>query len=584
MVGRNPSSGTVDDEVPVIASMPRRKLGEGSIVADRYRIERVLALGGMATVYLAQDQHLKRTVALKVLTALHGEVATRGHFQERFKLEAMTLASFAHPNIVTVHDYGPIETDGFFMAMEYVKGRQFSELLKRGALPVERGLRLILQVCSALHYTHSRGVIHRDIKLSNILVTQEEGEEEQIKLVDFGLVKMPEADQKLTSVGMVMGSPHFMAPEQVKGLPMDHRVDIYAVGVLLYYSFTGKAPFHGPTPMGTMTAHVIESVPTFAVIIPDIHISPKLETVVQRCLAKLPEDRYPDMAALMADLIACFEEDTGFAYGPSLANIKSIIAARELPPPQARRLPRSLLIGGLLMAGVSIGIGVGLWNSGRLSEAEVAMPVGVPALQPTSSAALDPPASGSPGGTTGAGKVFDVASPSGASGAENRSNGVAEKGAGAEPIPAASPSAVAADVNPAEASSPTTPTVREIQETVRVTTNSLAIKLEPTSRDSAPVAMTTMKASPKVSRPASNAPTTRTSATVRSEKSTRTAPVQASSASEDVVREEGRATADRSAPADEPAAATHDRTGAATPGPANPARSVNDLRDPWEVR
>ena len=539
---------------------PKARLA--AALSDRYTLGDEVGVGGMATVYMAQDIKHGRSVALKVLKPeLSAAMGT-----DPFPREIRLVASFNHPHILSLYDSG--ETDGFlYYVMPFVDGETLgARLAREKELPIGDTIRILIEVTDALAYAHARGVVHRDIKPGNVLLA-----DRHAVVADFGVAKAlsTAGGDQLTTVGIAVGTPQYMAPEQAMGeADIDHRVDIYAVGVLLYYSFTGKAPFHGPTPMGTMTAHVIESVPTFAVIIPDIHISPKLETVVQRCLAKLPEDRYPDMAALMADLIACFEEDTGFAYGPSLANIKSIIAARELPPPQARRLPRSLLIGGLLMAGVSIGIGVGLWNSGRLSEAEVAMPAGVPALQPTSSAALDPPASGSPGGTTGAGKVFDVASPSGASGAENRSNGVAEKGAGAEPIPAASPSAVAADVNPAEASSPTTPTVREIQETVRVTTNSLAIKLEPTSRDSAPVAMTTMKASPKVSRPASNAPTTRTSATVRSEKSTRTAPVQASSASEDVVREEGRATADRSAPADEPAAATHDRTGAATPGPA----------------
>jgi hypothetical protein len=162
---------------------------------------------------------------------------------------------------------------------------------------------LVLQVAQALRYAHKRGVVHRDVKNSNVLVRTLDNGEEQAKVVDFGLVKLSRVDSGLTQSGMILGSPHFMAPEQATGQAVDHRADIYATGVLLYCGLTGKYPFDGPHATAIITAHVTRDVPSFAAIAPTVRVPEGLEAIVRRCLEKRPGRRYPSMDALVAELL-----------------------------------------------------------------------------------------------------------------------------------------------------------------------------------------------------------------------------------------------------------------------------------------
>lgn len=273
------------------------------VVGGRYNVLRLIARGGMASVYLAEHIALHRLVALKIL---HPPPSTdpedEESFRRRFQLEAETLAALDHPNIVTIHDYGQTEDGRVFLAMEYIDGPRFTDLVARGPLEPDRAIRLILQVCAALRYAHKRGVVHRDLKPSNLLTSPDAEGNERVKVVDFGLVKVGEIDQSLTREGVVLGSPHCMAPEQVQGLPVDHRADIYAVGVLLFRALTGHYPFHGTTSTATMLAHLSESIPSFQTVAPELRIAPRVEAIVRRCLARAPEDRFPDVATLAVEL------------------------------------------------------------------------------------------------------------------------------------------------------------------------------------------------------------------------------------------------------------------------------------------
>ena len=270
------------------------------LIAGRYRIEKRLARGGQAAVYLARQEPLDRPVALKVLVppadATDAEIQ---RFQDRFLLEARTLATLVHPNIVVVHDYGEINPGCFYIAMEYVDGKRFSDILRERPVDRQRLVRLIGQTAQALHYAHRRGVIHRDVKNSNILVSSNEAGEEVVKVVDFGIAKLMEQDPELTQVGVILGSPHFMAPEQAQGAALDHRTDLYAVGVLLYRALINRYPFDGPNSTAILTSHIIDEVPRFAEANPRLNIHPQLEDVVRRCLAKHPEDRFQDINALL---------------------------------------------------------------------------------------------------------------------------------------------------------------------------------------------------------------------------------------------------------------------------------------------
>jgi serine/threonine protein kinase len=276
----------------------------GTMIADKYRIERRLARGGQASVYLASQLPLNRPVALKILAPPSGEMTDEeiASFEQRFLLEARTLAALDHPNIVTIFDYGETGDGRFYLAMEYIDGQRFLDLLRGGRLDPGRAIDLTLQICKALRYSHRHGVVHRDVKNSNVLVRIDDQEQEQVKVVDFGLVKLAQVDSNITQTGMILGSPHFMAPEQATGEGVDHRVDIYATGVLLYCALVGEYPFDGPHATAIITAHMTRTARPFGAVAPEAAIPAGLEAVVFRCLEKAPAQRYPSMEALIADL------------------------------------------------------------------------------------------------------------------------------------------------------------------------------------------------------------------------------------------------------------------------------------------
>jgi serine/threonine-protein kinase len=303
------------------------------LLAGRYRIERRLARGGQASVYLAYQEPLNRPVALKVLVPPpeSSDQELRA-FEERFLLEAKTLAALDHPNIVVVHDYGEVGGGRFYIAMEYVDGKRFSEILRERPLDPLRSLKLLYQVCAALRYAHRRGVIHRDVKNSNVMVRVDDNGEERVKVVDFGIVKLMEHDPGITQVGAILGSPHFMAPEQAKGMEIDHRADIYSVGVLLFCGLVGRYPFNGPNSTAILTAHITQDVPTFDTIDPNLNLPRGLEGIVRKCLSKDPVDRYADVDALM-DALKPYVDGTLPLQRHNEVSLPGDIGEEELPAP-----------------------------------------------------------------------------------------------------------------------------------------------------------------------------------------------------------------------------------------------------------
>ncbi len=298
----------------------------GQEIAGRYRVLRRIAKGGMGWVYEAEQLPLGRRVAVKILHE-PGNSRDSSAFQQRFFLEASTLARLNHPNTVTLHDYGQTQDGLFYLVMEFVRGRTLSRLLQaEGPLPPARTLALMLQVASALQHAHKHGVVHRDLKPGNLLIAREE-EQDVVKVVDFGLVKLTEGDQDITVTGMILGSPHCMAPEQVHGADVDERADIYALGILLYRCLTGAYPFHGQTSTATMLAHIQQPVPSIAERFPDRVLPEGLDAVVQRCLAKAPDDRFPDIRGVIVALAACAE------VGPEEP---SGLSSMVQPPPPSR--------------------------------------------------------------------------------------------------------------------------------------------------------------------------------------------------------------------------------------------------------
>lgn len=297
-------------------------IAPGLTIAGRYRIQRLIARGGMSAVYLAEQMPLQRPVALKIVTPPADAEGT-GEFNARFRLEAETLAALQHPNIVTLYDYGVDEFGRYFLAMEYIDAPRYLDLLNEGTMSVERAVNLLLQVCAALKHAHKLGVIHRDLKPSNLLVGTDGEGRDRVRVVDFGLVKVLEGDQGVTRTGLVMGSPHCMAPEQVRGTAVDGRTDIYALGVLLFRSLTGQYPFHGESPTATMLAHIHATLPRIADVAPEAKVPWSVERVVQRALQRNPDDRYRDVDELMSALVEGLNDTGPDRTQPSLS----------LPPP-----------------------------------------------------------------------------------------------------------------------------------------------------------------------------------------------------------------------------------------------------------
>lgn len=266
----------------------------GKVFAERYEIESVLGLGGMSIVYKARHRLMDRVVAIKML---HGNIKSDHLSLERFRLEAQAASSLNHQNIITVYDFGVTPQSEAFFVMDYLDGESLSECLERKTrLPWERAIGIFKQICDGLGAAHKKGIIHRDMKPANVVLIKQDEGFELVKLVDFGIAKLLPASgkqqQSLTKTGEVFGSPIYMSPEQCLGKDVDRHSDIYALGCLMYETLVGVPPHLGPTFLDTLNKHVGETAKPIHEMVPDAKVPPELERIIEKCLAKKPEDRF----------------------------------------------------------------------------------------------------------------------------------------------------------------------------------------------------------------------------------------------------------------------------------------------------
>lgn len=269
---------------------------EQVVLNGRYELHRRVGRGGMAEVYLARDRLLDRLVAIKILFP---EFATDPSFVARFRREAQAAANLNHPNIVGVYDWGK-ERGTYYIVMEYVDGRTVSDILRAdGPIEPKRAAGIAADVAAALGFAHRKGVVHRDVKPGNVLITKT-GE---VKVADFGIARAmtSSAEDDLTQTGSVMGTATYFSPEQAQGKPVDARSDLYSLGVVLYEMAAGKPPFTADSPVAIAYKHVQEPIPPLAERAPGVPRD--YVAITERALAKDPDDRYADGAAMRADLL-----------------------------------------------------------------------------------------------------------------------------------------------------------------------------------------------------------------------------------------------------------------------------------------
>lgn len=370
----------------------------GTVLLERVRIERPIARGGMGKVYYGEQVRMKRPCAIKILDPRMGGESDIAEFTRRFLLEASIAAKLTHPNVVTIFDYGETADGSCFIAMEYLEGRSLSEELKAvGRMPPERAIHIVRQVARALREAHALGVVHRDMKPGNVYLVKRDDDDDVVKVLDFGLVKDNAAaeaqEQQHTQFGQIMGSPRYMAPEQVQGKAVDGRTDIYSVGAMLYTMLAGRPPFDKASELAILMAQVSEKPPPIASVAPDVVLPPGLEAVVMKCLAKNPDDRYASMEELINALklrpdAQSTTSDSGALASPRL--LPPVLTVGE--PAPRRRVAMPWVLAGA--AAVVLAVGLTLLSRGSDTPVATASPPvasSAPAV-PLPAPTLPPPA------------------------------------------------------------------------------------------------------------------------------------------------------------------------------------------------
>jgi len=337
--------------------MPR----PGTVFAERYTIDCQLGKGGMGVVYKAEQAPLGRQVAIKILKP-PDRIEDDPKFDERFMREAAAAAKLHHGNTITIHDFGQTERGQLFIVMEYLEGRDLQSVLRAGGpFPPERAIHVAVQICKSLREAHGMGMVHRDLKPANVVLIDREGDADFVKVLDFGLVKYAGEESELTLAGKFVGSPKYTSPEALdRTKKVDQRADIYSLGILIYTMLAGQPPFSGD-PIQVLTSHLREEPPLLRDTNPLARSTPRLDSVIARCLKKDPEERFGNMEALLEALLSC---------GPTHAQgeqTSTLVLSGDLPAVPRKSATRRGMGMVLLVAGAVIALGMALMLFGSPS-------------------------------------------------------------------------------------------------------------------------------------------------------------------------------------------------------------------------
>jgi serine/threonine-protein kinase len=320
----------------------------GYIIDGRYHVKKQLAQGGMGVVYQARHRLIDKLVAVKILRP---ELVHDREITQRFLTEAQAASSIGSEHIVDITDYGELPDGATYIVMEYLEGRSLTDRVRASEpLAIEEVLAISRQLAEGLAHAHAAGIIHRDLKPDNVLLVERGKRRDFVKILDFGIAKVASSQNQITRAGKIFGTPHYMSPEQAKGEELDRRTDIYSLGVMLYEMTAQRLPFEAENPLGVLTQHMyVEPKPLHEVCEREIPVG--LESVIMKCISKLPDERYSSMLELEEDLARVAE---------GLEPLALEDLARRQRTPASLRSRITTTGGGVNGAGIAIGIAVAI--------------------------------------------------------------------------------------------------------------------------------------------------------------------------------------------------------------------------------